>query len=79
MKAVKNEAPEEAKITLVDLMVVVAEVNDEANTVRFGTKTNDEVLVNMCKTDSDSWKLVKKVVEESIKYIEAKANEKEEK
>lgn len=79
MKAVKNEAPEEAKITLVDLMVVVAEVNDEANTVRFGTKTNDEVLVNMCKTDSDSWELVKKVVEESIKYIEAKANEKEEK
>lgn len=79
MKAVKNEAPEEAKITLVDLMVVVAEVNDEANTVRFGAKTNDEVLVNMCKTDSDSWELVKKVVEESIKYIEAKANEKEEK
>ena len=67
MKAVKNEAPEEAKITLVDLMVVVAEVNEEANTVRFGAKTNDEVLVNMCKTDSDSWEWVKKVVEESIK------------
>lgn len=78
MKAVKNEAPE-TKIALVDLMVVVAEVNEEANTVKFGAKTNDEVLVNMCKSDSKSWELVKKVVQESIKYIEAKANSKEEK
>lgn len=78
MKAVKNEATE-TKIALVDLMVVVAEVNEEANTVKFGAKTNDEVLVNMCKSDSKSWELVKKVVQESIKYIEAKANSKEEK
>lgn len=78
MKAVKNEAPE-TKIALVDLMVVVAEVNEEANTVRFGAKTNDEVLVNMCKTDPQSWEIVKKVALEVINYVEAKANEKEEK
>lgn len=78
MEAIKNEAPE-AKINLYDLIVVVAEVNEEANTVKFGAKTNDEVLVNMCKSDSKSWELVKKVVQESIKYIEAKANSKEEK
>ena len=78
MKAVKNEAPE-TKIALVDLMVVVAEVNEEANTVRFGAKTNDEGLVNRCKTDPQSWEIVKKVALEAINYVEAKANEKEEK
>ena len=77
MKAVKNEAPE-TKIALVDLMVVVAEVNEEANTVRFGAKTNDEVLVNMCNTDPQSWEIVKTVALEAINYVEAKANEKEE-
>lgn len=76
MEAIKNEAPE-VKINIYDLIVVVAEVNSEANTVRFGAKTNDDILVNMCKSDSKSWELVKKVVQESINYIEAKSKEKE--
>ncbi len=73
MKAIKNEVPEQNKQVLAELLLVVAEVNNETHEVKFGARLNENILIEMCKTDSKSWEVVKKITLESLSIIEEKA------
>ena len=71
MEAIKNEAPEQENNTVVaELLLVLAEVNNEKHEVRFGTKTNEDVLLEMCKQDPKSWEVFKNVIFETLDKIE---------
>ena len=74
MEAIKNEAPE-LKRNVYELMIVVADLNEEDNTVTFRSKTNENILINMCKTDKEAWNTVKKVTYDALEKIEKQSNE----
>lgn len=68
---------EEAKIF--ELILICADLRpteDGKTAVRFGSQTNEEALIKMCQEDSESWNLVKKVINDTITCIETKAKEK---
>lgn len=63
-----------------ELLLVIAEVHPkEAGQaeVRFGTQTAEPILIQMCKEDPESWKLVKNIITDTINKIEAAAKEEE--
>lgn len=76
MEAIKNEAPE-LKRNVYELMIVVADLNEEDNTVTFRSKTNENILINMCKTDKESWNAFKRVISKTFEELEEKSNTKE--
>lgn len=71
MEAIKENNNE--NIVFTELMLLCAEINQENNTARFGVKTAEEILIQMCKEDPNSWQIVKKVVSEALEKIEAAA------
>lgn len=67
----KEEKKEES--VAVELLLVCAEVapaKDGHSMVRFGSQMNENVLIQMCKEDPNSWELVKKVIFDSLDRIE---------
>lgn len=64
---------EEQETKLFELMLICAEIQpqeDGKSKVRFGTQANEEVLIQMCKEDEQSWELVKKVIFDTLDKIE---------
>lgn len=61
-----------------ELILVLCEVvpqEDGTSKVRFGSKANEEALIQMCKEDPESWNLVKSVINDTITQIETAAKE----
>lgn len=61
-----------------ELLLVLAEVHPQESgesKVRFGTQAAEPILIQMCKEDPESWKLVKQVITDTINKIEAAAKE----
>lgn len=72
-----NES-EKQESNFYELMLILCEMvpqEDGTSMVRFGSKTNEEALIQMCKTDPESWNLVKKVINDTITKIETAAKE----
>lgn len=72
-----NES-EQQENKIYELIIVCAEIElprDGKTAVRFGSQANEEVLIQMCKGDPESWNLVKKVVNDTLNKIETAAKE----
>ncbi|MBO5475537.1 MAG: hypothetical protein J5982_03405 [Bacilli bacterium] len=64
---------EKQETKLFELMLICAEIQPQGNgeaKVRFGSQANEEVLIQMCKEDEESWELFKKVIFDTLDKIE---------
>ncbi len=67
-----NES-EQQETKIIDLILIAAEVKpqkDGGSLVRFGSQMSEELLIQICKEDQESWDLIKKVIFDSLDKIE---------
>lgn len=66
----KEEKKEPVVIELILVCAEVAPAENGHSMVRFGSQMNENILIQMCKEDPNSWELVKKVIFDSLDRIE---------
>ncbi len=67
-----NES-EKQETKICELILICAEIQPPVEgkpMVRFGSQTNEEILIQMCKEDPEAWNLVKKVIFDTLDRIE---------
>lgn len=72
-----NES-EKQDTKIIDLIIIAAEVQpqeDGGSLVRFGSQMYEDLLIQICKEDQESWNLIKKVINDSLNKIETAAKE----
>lgn len=67
----------ESETKMFDLLVIAVEVKEEngETMARFCSKLNEEVLIQMCKEDQESWNDIKETVNNVLTMIETAAKE----
>lgn len=64
-----NES-EKQETKIIDLIIIAAEVKpqeDGGSLVRFGSQMYEDLLIQICKEDQESWNLIKKSDKRFIK------------